>query len=120
MKIQDVIIGRKYIPFQKTIGDIELFTKRGEWSKAKAKGQPFLYCVNKLYNDHIKNNVICLSSKISDPRFYDGYASEDIIEYDESKFYPDETFLKEVYAIADEKQQKDMEEKFPSIFKEFT
>jgi len=46
----------------------------------------------------------------------DGYAPEDLIPYTE--YYPDEVFLKEIYAIVDENQRQDMEEKFPLIFKQ--
>ena len=112
MREEDLIIGEKYTPLRKTIGDFNLFTKPwGEWPKAQARYQPFLYLRDISTDDNKKR--YCELGADKDYGDTDSYHFDDIIAF--GKYYPDRKFLKDVWDKSDEKQRLVLINQYPFL-----
>ena len=111
---EDFKIGAKYTSFQKTIGDHTLFNdwSVGEWAKAVAIKQPYLYLINIGWNVNVDGNYYLQLGFL--PRgSYDGYAFEDVKPF--GHHVPDRVFLKDLWNVADDKGKKVLEKQYPSL-----
>jgi len=115
MKAEELVIGNKYVPIKKSIGQ-PFMKEDGAWYKAVGKGQNFLYYLGPTNGG--KKHVFSHEQPFSlgGRKIGEWYNPEDVVEYPIIHSYkPDRAFLKEIWSISTDEEKKELESKFPHL-----
>lgn len=109
LKFEDIVVGEKYVPLDKTIG---CGLSSSVWNEGKEQG--YLFCTRK----DLSTNIVILNECMDGSGDY--FAAEDLVRYvpeEASKtFEVDEEFIKEAHEAAPPEWKEKLKSKFTELF----